>query len=458
MNRAWAWVVVLIAVVAVWVDIPKHQFAFPFDCPGICYQIGGQSTFTEIKTHLGLDLQGGTQLVLELHPEKIPGGPTTSIDQLNLQARTVIDRRINSLGVSEPVIEALGSNKILLQLPGVSDLNEARDLATKQAFLEVKVPAKDASGNALPGQFMSLTPPLTGANLRPTFVEFQGSNNAPVVHFDFGPPDDQRWVQLSKDYLNQPVEISLDGKRISAPNIRNVFTSGVGVIEGNFTTKSAKDLSTLLNSGALPVPLEIVQSSRVEPTLGLDSVHRSLVAGAIGLLLVALFMIFYYRLPGVIAVLALFFYTALTYAVFRLIPVTLTLAGIAGFILSIGMAVDANVLTFERLKEELRAGKSLRVSLDEGRRRAFPSILYSNLATILTAGVLFYFGTGTVKGFALTLAIGVIISFFTAVFVTQMLLHAAIEYPSLRRRTLWGVEERPTDGRDGRTAATRATV
>jgi preprotein translocase subunit SecD len=452
-NRAWAWVIVVIAVLAVWVDIPKHQISFPFECPGVCFRLGGFSTSTEIKTHLGLDLQGGTQLILQLHPEKIPGGTTISIDDLSAQTRVVIDRRINSLGVSEPVIESLGADKILLQLPGVSDLKEAQDIATKQAFLEIKVPVKDASGNVVPGQYQSLTPPLTGANLKPTFVEFQGSNNAPVVHFEFGPPDDQRWVQLSKDYLNQPVQITLDGNEISAPRINTVFTSGSGIIEGNFTTKSAKDLSTLLNSGALPVPLEVVQSSRVEPTLGQDSVRRSLIAGAIGLLLVALFMILYYRLPGVIAVMALFFYTALTYAIFRLIPVTLTLAGVAGFILSIGMAVDANVLTFERIKEELRNGKTLRVSLDEGRRRAFPSILYSNLATILTALILFNFGTGTVKGFALTLIVGVVVSFFTAVFVTQLLLHAAIGYASLRRRRLWGVEERPTDGRDGRATA-----
>ena len=454
MNRGWAWVVVVIAVLAVWIDIPKHQFSFPFECPGVCYRLGGTSTFIEIKTHLGLDLQGGTQLVLQLHPEKIPGGTSTPIDTLNQQTRIVIDRRINSLGVSEPVIEALGADKILLQLPGVSDLDQARKIATQQAFLEIKAPVLDASGAVVPGQFVSLNPPLTGANLKPTFVEFQGSNNAPVVHFEFGAPDDARWIQLSKDYLQKPVQITLDGQQISAPVIQQVFTSGSGVISGNFTTASAKDLSTLLNSGALPVPLEIVQSSRVEPTLGLDSVHRSLVAGAIGLLLVALFMIAYYRLPGVIAVLALLFYTALTYAIFRLIPVTLTLAGIAGFILSIGMAVDANVLTFERIKEELRAGKTLRIALDEGRRRAFPSIFYSNAATILTALILFYFGTGTVKGFALTLMLGVIVSFFTAVFVTQMLLHGAIEYASLRRRRLWGVEEKPpTDGRDGRAAA-----
>ena len=453
MNRTLAWVVVVIAILAVWIDVPKHQFSFPFECPGVCFRLGGVQTNTEIKTHLGLDLQGGTQLVLQLHPEKISGGTTTSIDDLNNLTRIVIDRRINSLGVSEPVIEALGADKILLQLPGISDLKRAQEIATQQAYLEVKVPVLDASGTVVPGQFTSLTPPLTGANLKPTFVQFQSGSNAPVVSFDFGAPDDARWVQLSKDYFKKPVQITLDGEQISAPIIEVVFSGGSGQISGNFTTQSAKQLSTLLNSGALPVPLEIVQSSRVEGTLGQDSVHRSLVAGIIGLLLVAIFMIAYYRLPGVIAVLALLFYTALTYAVFRIIPVTLTLAGIAGFILSIGMAVDANVLTFERVKEELRAGKTLRISLDEGRRRAFPSIFYSNAATFLTALILFYFGTGTVKGFALTLMIGVVVSFFTAVFVTQMLLHGAIEYPSLRRRRLWGVEEKPTDGPTGRAAA-----
>ena len=452
MNRAWAWVIVVIAILAVWVDIPKHQISFPFECPGVCFRLGGFSTNTEIKTHLGLDLQGGTQLVLQLRPDKISGGTTTPIESLNTQARVVIERRINSLGVSEPVIESLGVDKILLQLPGVSDLKEAQDIATRQAFLEIKVPELDSSGTPT-GKYVSLNPPLTGANLKPTYVEFTGENNAPVVHFDFGSPDDARWIQLSKDYLQKPVQITLDGVEISAPVIQQVFTGGSGQISGNFTTQSAKNLSTLLNSGALPVPLDVVQSSRVEPTLGQDSVRRSLVAGAIGLLLVALFMVLYYRLPGVIAVMALFFYTALTYAIFRLIPVTLTLAGVAGFILSIGMAVDANVLTFERIKEELRSGKSLRVSLDEGRRRAFPSILYSNLATILTALILFNFGTGTVKGFALTLIVGVVVSFFTAVFVTQLLLHAAIERPSLRRRRLWGVEEKPADDRDKRATA-----
>jgi preprotein translocase subunit SecD len=453
MNRAWAWTIVVIAILAVWIDIPKHQFPFPFDCPGICYRLGGQSTFIEIKTHLGLDLQGGTQLILQLRPDKLPSPPTASLDQLNTQARVVIERRINSLGVSEPVIESLGENKVLLQLPGVSDLAEAQRIATQQAFLEIKVPDLDASGSVVsPPTYHSLTPPLTGEHLKPTYVEFQGANNEPVVHFDFGEPDGARWVQLSKDYLQKPVQITLDGKQISAPVVQQVFTGGSGQISGNFTTQSAKELSTLLNSGALPVPLEIVQSSRVEPTLGQDSVRRSMAAGAIGLLLVALFMVLYYRLPGAIAVIALFFYTALTYAIFRLIPVTLTLAGVAGFILSIGMAVDANVLTFERIKEELRFGKTLRVALDEGRRRAFPSILYSNLATILTALILFNFGTGTVKGFALTLIVGVVVSFFTAVFVTQLLLHAAIEYASLRRRRLWGVEERPADT-SGRAAA-----
>jgi preprotein translocase subunit SecD len=439
--------VAIIAFVAVFVDIPKHQFSFPFNCPGVCLKLGDLVVNQEIKTHLGLDLQGGTQLILRMQTEKLPSGVTTPQSELQTQAIRVIERRINSLGVSEPVIQGLGDDKLLLELPGVEDLQAANEIATRQAFLEIKVPDKDK-----PGTYKSLQPPLTGANLKPTFVTFQNGTR-PVINFEFTNGDDQRWVQLSKDFYQQPVQITLDGKEISAPTINAIFTDGRGIIEGSFTTQSAKELSLLLNSGALPVPLEVIQSSRVEPTLGQDSVHRSLIAGAIGLLLVAFFMIAYYRLPGVIAVLALLYYTALTYAIFRLVPVTLTLAGVAGFILSIGMAVDANVLTFERLKEELRSGKSLRNAVEEGRKRAYPSILYSNLATILTAGILFWFGTGTVKGFALTLGIGVAVSFFTAVIVTQMLLHGAIEIASLRQRRLYGVEERAPDAREARAVA-----
>ena len=451
MGRLGPWLISIIAILAIFVDIPKHQFSFPFNCPGVCLKIGDFSVNQEIKTHLGLDLKGGTQLVLRLQTERLPVGVTTPLSELQTQAIRVIERRINSLGVSEPVIQGLGDDKLLLELPGVDDIQQANDIATRQAFLEIKVPDKDK-----PGTYKSLVPPLTGANLKPTFVTFQNGTK-PVINFEFTNGDDARWVQLSKDFYQQPVQISLDGKEISAPTINAIFTDGRGIIEGSFTTQSAKELSLLLNSGALPVPLEVIQSSRVEPTLGQDSVNRSLIAGAIGLLLVAFFMVAYYRLPGVIAVIALLYYTALTYAVFRLVPVTLTLAGVAGFILSIGMAVDANVLTFERLKEELRSGKSLRNAVEEGRRRAFPSIFYSNLATILTAGILFWFGTGTVKGFALTLAIGVAVSFFTAVIVTQMLLHGAIEIPSLRQRRLYGVEERSPDARASASPASAAT-
>ena len=431
------WIIGLIAILAVWVDIPKHQVSFPFDYPGISVNLGPIKYQQEIKTHLGLDLQGGTQLVVRLETEKLQN-KNLSITDLNQQTRNVIDRRINQLGVSEPVIQSLGEDKIIIELPGISDLDKAKQVATQQAFLEFKVP--DGSGG-----FKSLDPQLTGANLAQTYPTNQCSTGPACVHFEFQGPDAQRWINLSKTYQGQQIQIVLDGQQISAPQIKDVFTSGSGVIEGGFTTASARDLSLLLNSGALPVPLEVVQSSRVDPTLGRDSVNRSIQAGIVGLLLVGGFMVAYYRLPGALAVLALLFYTALTYAIFRLVPVTLTLAGIAGFVLSIGMAVDANVLTFERLKEELRTGKSLRAAVDAGWRRAFSSIWYSNLATILTAGILFYFGTGTVKGFAFTLAIGVAVSFFTAVVVTQMLLHGVIEIDAFRRRRLYGVEERPTE-------------
>ncbi len=439
MNRAFPWLVFVVFLLSVFIDIPKHQFSFPFpaSCPGVCLNLGPFQVNQEIKTHLGLDLQGGTQLLLQMKLDEIPAGQ--SVADYNDRARRVIDRRINGLGVSEPVIQAVGDDKILLQLPGIDDIQKANDLATQQAKLEIKIPD---TANA--GQFKSLTPPLTGEHLNPTDVRFDSANQ-PVIHFEFTGDDANRWIQLSKDFKGQAVQITLDGKEISAPVIQDVFTSGAGQISGRFTVASAKDLSSLINSGALPVSLTVIQSSRVEPTLGAQSVDRSLIAGAVGLLLVAFFMVAYYRVPGILAVMALAFYTTLTYAIFRLIPVTLTLAGIAGFILSIGMAVDANVLTFERLKEELRSGKSLRVAVEEGRKRAFPSIFYSNLATVLTAGILFMFGTGTVKGFALTLGIGVAVSFFTAVIVTQMLLHGAIEFSSLRRRWLYGVEERTVE-------------
>ena len=439
MSALWPWIVGLIAVIAIWVDIPKHQIDFPFGCPGICLRIGDRFYDQEIKTHLGLDLQGGTQIVLQLKTDQLPQPVTTPLSELNEQVRETIDRRINALGVAEPLIQAAGDDKVLIELPGISDLERAQALVTQQAFLEIKVPVDETTTT----EFKSLEPPLTGANLRPTFVTFLGQGQgSPVVNFEFGGPDSDRWVELSKQYLGRPVQITLDGQQVSAPVIETVFTSGSGQISGNFTTPEAKELSLLLNSGALPVPLEVIQSTRIEPTLGAESVRQSLVAGAIGLGLVALFMISYYRVPGVLAVLALIYYTALTYAIFRLIPVTLTLAGIAGFILSIGMAVDANVLTFERLKEELRSGKSLRAAVEEGRKRAFPSIAYSNLATIISSVILFYFGTGSVKGFALTLGIGVAVSFFTAVVVTQMLLRAVIQVPALRKRQLLGVEER----------------
>ena len=451
--RLTSWLVVLVAVLAVFVDIPKHQFSFPFNCPGICLRIGDLQVNQEIKTHLGLDLQGGTQLILRLQYEKLPPGPTATRSELQNQAINVIDRRINAVGVAEPVIQGLGDDKILLELPGVTDIQQANDFATRQAFLEVKVPDKDK-----PGEFKSLEPPLTGADLNPNgvYVTFQGTQ--PVVAFEFAGAAGDRWVQISKDYLEKPVQITLDGREVSAPVIKQVFSSGSGIIEGRFTTKTANELAIQLKSGSLPVPLEVIQSSRIEPTLGRDSVQQSVVAGLIGLLLVAFFMIAYYRLPGVLAVIALLYYAALTYAIFRLVPVTLTLAGIAGFLLSIGMAADANVLTFERLKEELRTGKSLRAAVEESRKRAFPSIFYSNLATIMTAGVLFWFGSGTVKGFALTLAIGVFVSFFTAVIVTQMLLQWAIEFPALRKRRLWGVEERAADTRGTPPTAVPATL
>jgi len=426
--------IIILAIIAIWIDIPHHRYNQPFGYPGISIALGDQKWQKEIKTHLGLDLQGGTQLVLQLDTSKNTSGK--SVDELNSLTRTAIERRINTMGVAEPVIQQLGGDKIIIELPGVTNLDEARETAEKQAYLEFKLQSNEDQNNPT---YQSLDPPLTGANLKPTTVEI--SQGQVVILFEFQGNDAQRWGDMTSKNINKRIQIVLDGQELSAPVVKGAMPEGKGQIEGKFTIDEAKKLSNLINSGALPVPVKEVQSTKVEATLGTDAVKKSAVAGAIGLGIVALFMILYYRLPGALAVIALILYTLLVYAIFRLIPVTLTLAGIAGFILSIGMAVDANVLTFERLKEELRAGRSLRAAVDAGWERARPSILYSNGATLITCAVLWQFGTGTIKGFALTLAIGVIVSLFSAITVTQTLLHYIIKTDIGRDKHNFGVGE-----------------
>lgn len=372
--------------------------------------------FKEIKVHQGLDLQGGTHLAYEMDTSKIDSKNLTTAAQ---SVVNVIDRRINALGVSEPIIQTskIGDKQtIIVELPGISDVNEAINLIGKTAQLKFK----EFGGDSANPTFQDTQ--LTGANLQRAQVQFDQNTGEPQVSIQFNSEGAKLFADITKRNLEKPVAIELDGEIISAPTVQTIIENGEAVITGKFDITEAKKLAIELNAGALPVPIKLIEQRNIGATLGSESVKMSLVAGLIGLILIAIFMILYYRLPGALAVLALFVYALITLALFKLIPVTLTLAGIAGFILSIGMAVDANILIFERTKEELNMGKSIGLSLEEGFKRAWSSIRDSNFSSLITCAILYYGTSGIVKGFAITLALGIIISMFTAITVSRTFL------------------------------------
>lgn len=280
---------------------------------------------------------------------------------------------------------------------------------------------------------------LSGQQLKRSDVVFDPTSGAPEVQLTFNSEGGKLFADLTKQYLGKTIGIFLDGQPISLPRVQSVITSGTAVITGNFTLDESKQLAKRLNAGALPVPITLISQQNIGATLGQESIERSLVAGLIGLVLVAFFMIVFYRLPGLLAVIALGAYSLLVVMIFKLWPVTLTLAGIAGFILSIGMAVDANILVFERTKEELRAGRPLLSAIDEGFRRAWLSIRDSNVSSLITAFILTWFGSSLIKGFAVTLAIGILVSMFTALTVTRTLLHLVVSPWMAKHLPLFGV-------------------
>lgn len=385
--------------------------------------------FKEIKVHEGLDLQGGTHLVYELDTSKYGGKDVNTASQGVIN---VIEKRINGLGVSEPIIQPakIGDKQtVIIELPGITDVNEAISLIGQTAQLKFKEIAPQTveggttiEGGTTLGNNNFKDTELTGAHLQRADVQFDQSTGEPEVSIQFDADGAKMFADITKRNLQKPVAIELDGQIISAPTVQTEITDGKAVITGKFDIKEAKKLALELNAGALPVPIKLVEQQNIGATLGSQSVQKSLVAGLIGLILVGIFMIVYYRLPGVLAVLALIIYTLITLALFKLIPVTLTLAGIAGFILSVGMAVDANILIFERTKEELAMGKSMGLALEEGFKRAWSSIRDSNISSLITAAILYYGTTGVVRGFAVTLAIGIIISLFTAITVSRTFL------------------------------------
>ncbi len=439
------------------------------------------SIFVLIKLplQLGLDLRGGSQLTIQVKPTET----VTTIQPNDLKAvQNVIENRVNALGVSESLVQTVDSkNQVIVQLPGVTDPKEAERNLNVQAQLEFRQQKQGTEGEfraeysifqqkkaelaalkaenkpenaakiaeleqslqkskeAILNLFESVD--LTGKNLQnATISSTQGTNWEVAITFDS--EGGNKFAELTKAIAGtgRSIGIFLDNELISAPVVDVQFaqtgiTGGRAVITGNFTAETANDLAIQLRGGSLPFPVKVEEIRTVGATLGQDSIRRSIYAGLVGLLLVLIFMAVYYRLPGIIADVSLIIYTILSLGAFALVGVTMTLPGIAGFILSIGMAVDANVLIFERTREELRAGKSLFRAVESGFYRAFSSILDSNVTTLIACAALFWLGSGLVKGFALTLAIGVAVSMFTALTCSRtLLLITVLNVPSVRQK------------------------
>lgn len=371
----------------------------------------------------GLDLQGGVQVVLEA--QDVQGVQVT--ESLIDRAQAVIERRVNGLGVAEPVIQRQGDRRIIVELPGVHDHEQAIQVIGKTALLEFKDPA----GNTV----------FTGSELRSATLTTD-EYGRPAVSIELSREGAARFAELTARYLHtSPLPIVLDGEVLVAPVPQSVINDGRAVITGNFTLEEARNLAILLQSGALPVPLEVMEVRNVGPVLGRESVQKSLVAGIVGVAVIAAYMVLYYRLPGGVADVALALYVVVLLGLLVGLRATLTLPGLAGFVLSLGMAVDANVIIFERVREELRAGKRLRAAMDAGWKRAFVAIFDANVTTLISAVILMYFATGPVRGFAVTLSLGILVSMFTAVVVTRTLLALLVDRDPDRFARYFGVKE-----------------
>ncbi|MHB1000438.1 MAG: protein translocase subunit SecD [Armatimonadota bacterium] len=443
--------------------------------------IGSVAVVITKPTKKGLDLAGGVRVVLQAETSQLQKGETWNPSEDLPGIVRVIRNRVDVLGVSEPVIQPKGSDQIIVELPDEDNVEEAvaqlqgtarmefrhlKDVQDKRhASAKYKmISSKDEQGNdtyefidaqgntvATKDVLADSTLIMTGDDILPNSKATTGSNYDMVVALEFNNEGRKKFAEFTRRNVDEYLAVVLEGKILSAPVIKVPILDGKAVIEGTFTAEEAQRLGEYINAGALPVPLSVVQSQKVEATLGQQAVDSSIKAGIGGLILVMLFMFMYYLMPGVIANIALIIYALLSFAVFKLIPVTLTLPGIAAFILSIGMAVDANILIFERLKEELRSGKTLKAAIDAGFSRAFTSIFDSNMCTAITCTILLYFGTGPIKGFALVLLIGVIISMFTAITVTRSILHLIVNTGLATHPKWFGVRRQWVTGDTGNT-------
>jgi preprotein translocase subunit SecD len=423
-------VFLIVLVVLIGLFVYKSEKASPTESPRLA----------KYAFKLGLDLNGGTELTYRADISKVKSG---DINGAMSSLRDVIERRVNLFGVSEPIVQVENPGivsggveyRLLVELPGVSDIQQAVSLIGKTPQLEFMLVRPEAQGfteaelqtKTINDVFVSTG--LDGRYLSSAQLQFTNSGSGqiagqPIVAITFNSEGKDLFAQITKENKGKVLAIFLDGQVISSPVINDVITDGKAVISGNFTGEAAKSLVRDLNYGALPVPIELISTETIGASLGKDAATSGVKAGVVGFGLIVAFLLLWYRLPGLVASLSLVIYIILSLAVFKLIPVTFTAAGIAGFILSIGMAVDANVLIFERMKEELKKGKSVHDALHEGFSRAWLSIRDSNVSSMITAVILFWLGTSAIKGFALTLGLGVLISMFTAITVSRTFLFA----------------------------------
>ena len=393
---------------------------------------------------LGLDLQGGTHLIYEADLSNIAKEDySSSMEGL----RDVIERRVNLFGVREPMVQVQGE-RLVVELAGIKDPGEAIKMIGQTPYLEFREQKEnyneilEKNREVIETQEGQIEDPfkatiLTGKYLKHSELGFDQTTNRPLVHLEFNDEGAKIFEELTGKNVRKILAIYIDGIPISTPVVQEKISGGKAQITGQFTVEEARTLSRNLNAGALPVPIKLISQQSVGPILGKISLEKSLKAGMLGFLAVIIFIILFYRLPGILASLALGIYAVLVLTIFKLIPVTLTLAGIGGFILSIGMAVDANVLIFSRMREELREGKSFSQSLEEGFNRAWPAIRDGNFTTLLVAAILFGFGSSFIKGFATTLSIGILISMFSALIITKNFLKCFLGTRLERVKWLW---------------------
>ncbi len=403
----------------------------------------------EVPFKLGLDLQGGTHLVYEADLSDLPKEEHGSSMQ---GLRDVIERRVNLFGVEEPVVQIQETDRysrLIVELAGIKDPAQAIEMIGQTPFLEFREPKENYQEIAERNQkiydgeiegdiedpFQSTL--LTGKYLEKAEPTFDQTTYQPQVSLKFDSEGAEIFEEITSRNVGKPLAIYIDGIPLSAPTVQEAISRGEAVITGSFTIEEVQSLSRNLNAGALPVPISLISQQSVGPTLGAISLEKSLKAGMWGLLAVLIFMVIFYRMPGLLASLSLAIYVILVLALFKIIPVTLTLAGIGGFILSIGMAIDANILIFSRMREELKGGQSLSTAVEEGFKRAWPSIRDGNLTTLIVALILFGFGTSFVKGFAFTLTLGILMSMFSAIIITKNLLLVFVGTKLEKIKILW---------------------